>query len=76
MKRKNPRVDLDKVGNKDYKRIDKMLGNIIDKEKQKDFLNMAIKVYIRTTNKLITKRETDHYMEVIKYCEKLLKGIK
>ena len=76
MRRKNPRVDLDKHGHKDKKRIDDRLNQIKDDETKKSFLKMCIDLYYKNSIKLVTRRERDHYTDVQKYCEKLLKGMK
>ena len=73
--RKKPMIDIDKYGYKDKQRIDKRLKQITDNESKKKYLQMCIDVYCKLSNKLITKKERDHYMMVQRYCEKLHKGI-
>jgi coproporphyrinogen III oxidase len=52
------------------------MNQIQDKENKIKFLQTCIEIYYKNSIKLITRRERDHYTDVQKYCEKLLKGIK
>jgi len=64
------------ISSKDKIRIDKLLSIIGDNEKKELFLKNTIHTYSRMSTKLIPVKQRNHYTEIQKYCETLLKGIK
>ena len=63
------------ISTNDKKRIDKLLNNITNSEKKELFLRNTIQTYSRMSTKLIPVKQRNHYTEIQKYCETLLKGI-
>ena len=72
---RKPRLEPKIDDQKEKARIHTVLNRLEGIKNKKQFLNDTIKIYDNQSNRLLPRKVCDHYTNLAKYCEMLLKSI-
>ena len=72
---RKPRLEPKIDDQKEKARIHTVLNRLEGIKNKKQFLNDTIKIYDNQSNRLLPRKVCNHYTNLAKYCEMLLKSI-